>query len=123
MRITIKTITGLLLLTIVLSFAAYSQLPATGITHPISGVPSATASAVIDGKLYLLQGASLSIYDSVSGNWSTGASIPAETSSPGATAIDGKFYIVGGTQPDGSASDLLQIYDPATDSWTSGAMG
>ena len=38
-----------------------------------------------------------------------------------ATAVhDGRFWLAGGLQPDGAATDALSVFDPASDAWTDG---
>jgi N-acetylneuraminic acid mutarotase len=40
---------------------------------------------------------------------------------PNGAIIDGKFYVVGGWDPNGVVVDTLEIYDIASDTWTTGA--
>lgn len=53
------------------------------------------------------------------GSWSTRQPLPVELLDVGGTALDGKLYVVAGKTSAGPQSTMY-IYDPATDSWTSG---
>jgi len=94
-----------------------------------------SASAVIRGKLYITGGnakfndgdiATLEIYDPVTNTWSLGAPMPIASESAVGAAINGRFYVAGGAVraagggPAPATADLY-IYDPASDTWTSGA--
>lgn len=68
----------------------------------------------------------LQVLDTVSGRWEVLAPLPIPVHSGAAAAVGGKFYLIGGrTSPDPAApgeispiSYHVQVYDPATDSWT-----
>lgn len=90
----------------------------------------AAAGGVIDGKLYLVGGATtdattvLQIYDPLTDTWAVGA--PPLIVKPCymvAGAIGGKLYVVGGAIncDSSSTTNVLQIYDPSTDAWSFGA--
>src|SRR5262249_32744385 len=49
--------------------------------------------------------------------WSAKAPMPAGRQQFGAAGADGKVYVVGGT----GSSPTTQIYDPGTDTWSTGA--
>ncbi len=98
--------------------------------------PLAGARAVaINGKIYLAGGAaangasqnSLYIFDIASGSWSTGPSMSAARDMAGALVVNGKLYVLGGRQrlADGTIQSQalanVEIFDPATNSWSSGA--
>ena len=58
------------------------------------------------------------VYDPPSNTWTTRSGIPHLNTGGVAGVIDGKIYVTTGT--DGSAyRNLLDVYDPATDAWTS----
>lgn len=95
-------------------------------------VRGATGSGVIAGKLYVAGGqtsfgsefSALEIYDPLTNTWAVGAPLPAPLSHPASAAIGGKLYLAGGFiyGSGGTYSrNLLQIYDVATASWTTGA--
>jgi DNA-binding transcriptional ArsR family regulator len=93
---------------------------------PIPTPVSAYASAVVDGKIYVIGGLAPNgtsrmrvnlnqIYDPATDTWSLGTPLPNTQSSISAGATIGvmapkRIYVVG----DG----LNQVYDPANDSWT-----
>jgi hypothetical protein len=105
------------------------------------------ASGVIDDKIYVIGGLNFEgvpqnltqTYDTETDTWSTGAQIPSVVFDAAAGATSGEFalkriYVVGGIDyskrvseglpslysPE-ATSDLTQIYDPETDTWTTGA--
>lgn len=101
---------------------------------PSPNMKGASASAVIGTKLYLAGGtrngnfvkfSALEIYDASSNTWSLGPSLPKAIEYPVGAALSGKFYVVGGDFVNSSfndvPSDTLYIYDPATNSWATGA--
>ena len=91
-----------------------------------------SASAVIDGKLYVAGGtaagytnfADLEIYDASTNSWSTGASLANQQTSAGGAALNGKFYVIGGyvgpSAYDNQITAAVQIYDPASNTWSTG---
>jgi N-acetylneuraminic acid mutarotase len=85
------------------------------------------AVAVLGGRLHVMGGVHPGIdpdfpiwdrtevhevFDPATGEWSLGAPMPHARSGHGAVTLDGKIYVAGGQ------GELLQVYDPATDSWT-----
>ena len=60
-------------------------------------------------------------YDISNNRWSTDTNYPLRVSGPGATAKDGIVYMVGGLVG-ASVSNKAYAYDPATDSWSDGAI-
>ncbi len=114
------------------------------IPTPVEGY----ASAVLDGKIYIMGGAAMSqnysnqvvnlvqIFDPKTNQWTTGTPLPTGVYAAGACATTGlfapeKIYVAGGhphyvswvtsaiLSPHGTT--LNQIYDPATDNWSLGA--
>ena len=99
-------------------------------------------SGIINGHIYIAGGRDINNanyntlydYDIAANTWATRASLPEGTNVPSSAVIGGQLWIVGGGNPflgsDASparnsvfgpdTSNSLQIYDPATDSWTSG---
>jgi large repetitive protein len=67
------------------------------------------------------------IYDPETNTWSTGVPLPTRRDNPGAAVIDNKLYVVGGRMrnADGSTPNgtlnTLEIYDPLTGQWSTGA--
>lgn len=95
----------------------------TGNSAPAGRHESATA--VVNGKLYLIGGRSirpLDILDIQGRRWRNGATPPMELNHTQAAVFDSKIYIVGGLtglSPETALSHIL-IYDPAADSWSKG---
>ena len=101
---------------------------------PAGALRGAVASAVINNKLYVTGGRAtfsagnintLEIYDPSTDTWTTGTSIPVAVTWATGIAFGGKFYVIGGlVLPAGgseSGSAAVQIYDPNTNAWTTGA--
>ncbi|MEM1044894.1 MAG: kelch repeat-containing protein [Pseudomonadota bacterium] len=96
---------------------------------------NSAASAVIDGKIYVVGGrqfleqpdgkpasvnvSSLEVFDPGTGLWSVKAPMPRAAGGLGAAVVDGKLYVVGGEQwvPTRAVFADAWIYDPATDEW------
>lgn len=86
-----------------------------------------TGFGVINGKLYIASGNNgltevntLYIYDIASNTWSTGATVPTPVTGPGSAVYQGKLYLFGGGAPFPATITATQIYDPGTNSWSSG---
>jgi len=87
-------------------------------------------SAVVDNKIYVIENARSGsihclnqVYDTETDTWSYGQPIPTRVVGTAAVATTGVFvqkriYVIGGG--DLFSYDLNQIYDPATDTWTTG---
>src|SRR4030095_16695945 len=54
------------------------------------------------------------------GVWSRKADMPTKRFGSSIAEVDGKLFIIGGSQSDDRLAHL-EVYDPATDSWTSRA--
>ena len=93
-------------------------------------------SAVVDNKIYIIGGRSTSnlygltqIYDPETNTWSQGKTIPLAVCYGGAGLTTGvlapkRIYVFGGKsslEPNLAYTDATQIYDPETDTWTTGA--
>jgi N-acetylneuraminic acid mutarotase len=90
------------------------------------------AAGVVDGRLYVAGGMNycgactplntLEVYDPVTDSWTTKAPMPSARSQlDGESAVvNGLFYVVGGsaTATGNPATGTLQVYNPATDTWT-----
>ncbi|MFC1935737.1 thrombospondin type 3 repeat-containing protein, partial [Chloroflexota bacterium] len=81
-----------------------------------------------NGYIYVAGGSGYvtetNVYDSVSDTWFVAAPMPVGVYGPGgAVGGDGRVYVAGGTSTGHfgpGEADWLQIYDPASDSWTQG---
>ncbi len=64
---------------------------------------------------------SVEIYDSVTDNWTEGASKLSATTDVAGVILGDKIYVPGGCTNDGQAIESVEIYDPTADAWTNGA--
>lgn len=113
---------------------------------PLPYASAEGVSAAIAGRLYLVGGRIREhdaarhfnehvdtplglVFDPAQGHWSSIAPAPTARNSAAAAVIDGRLFVVGGRQalkqPDGSLRQVnraeLEVYDPATDRWTTRA--
>jgi RNA polymerase sigma factor (sigma-70 family) len=85
-------------------------------------------SAVVDGKIYVIGGAPVSMgqtavveeYDPATDTWTRRADMPTERQGVVAAAVDGIIYAIGGCRSNRDLS-TVEAYDPATDTWTTKA--
>lgn len=92
----------------------------------VPGMPAPAtfaASGVIGSKLLIVNtdavGSPVYIIDPATGTFTTGASAPTPVREAGSVVYGGKFFLLGGragSTPD-LATDLIQVYDPVSDSW------
>jgi N-acetylneuraminic acid mutarotase len=101
------------------TWATKTPIP-TGVEHH--------TSTVVDNKIYVIGGAvgvTLNqIYDTETDTWSNGAPLPKGVDAAAAAVTTGVFapkriYVIGGKQ-NLDAVNFNQIYDPETDTWTTG---
>jgi N-acetylneuraminic acid mutarotase len=92
-------------------------------------IPSANwgyASAVVDNKIYVIGADHLTqIYDPETDTWASGIPSPTLVLSSVAAATTGvlapkRIYVLGGNYDLNVAMNLTQVYDPETDTWTTG---
>jgi N-acetylneuraminic acid mutarotase len=99
---------------------------------PRASMPTARSgggAGVIDGKIYVAggrppRGSDLAVYDPMADAWTVLPDVPTQRNHLGVGAVNGKLYVAGGRFGGGVGSemtDLLEIYEPATNSWKSGA--
>ena len=110
-----------------LALAIGTHAQAQGVWETKAPMPTATsgpATGVIASKLYVATGSftsALQVYDPASNSWTTRAPIPTHRGAPTGGVIDGKLYVVGGCRFDDcriGVTTILEMYDPATDTWT-----
>ncbi len=115
--------------------SVYAYDPSADSWSTMANAPTATdspAAVDINGKIYMANGwdaggnptAELDIYDTATDTWTTGTPNPVPAAGGSASAVlNGKMYVVGGCNNGNCASPLtaVQVYDPATDSWSSAA--
>ncbi|MGD6853116.1 MAG: Kelch repeat-containing protein [Candidatus Bathyarchaeia archaeon] len=92
------------------------------------------AIAVYDNKIYCISGESgldsqggvysavNEVYDPLTDTWTIKAEIPTPRYGMSANLVDGKIYVLGGghhnVYPGNTCSDLNEVYDPLTDTWS-----
>jgi N-acetylneuraminic acid mutarotase len=52
-----------------------------------------------------------------SGTWTPKASIPTPRCFAGSCELNGKIYVIGGSQTTSSSLNVMEVYDPVTDTW------
>jgi N-acetylneuraminic acid mutarotase len=98
-------------------WARTADLPAPRAAHGM---------AAIEGKLYVVGGVGpgskdLWIYDPATDRWDVArAALPIQREHLTVTVLDGKLYAIGGRWGDRGNLAALEIYDPATGTWTRG---
>lgn len=98
---------------------------------PIPQPRAAHGACVLDGKIYIIGGESgeptgqnevlddVEVYDPANNSWESKAPMPVPLTYISASAVNGKVYVVGGTDKspwDGLAS--VYEYDPQTNTWS-----
>jgi N-acetylneuraminic acid mutarotase len=115
--------------------------PATDSWTTKAEIPTGTVyaqSAVVKNKIYLFGGLSSrgsnQIYDPETDTWTSGASVPSGVAEGAAAATVGvnaplKIYVMGGETTyvsngvtHGNVTDLNQVYDPESNTWSTGAL-
>jgi hypothetical protein len=86
------------------------------------------ASAVLDGKIYVIGGLSAFIYNAETDKWSEGSPPPSSQGGGAAGATTGalapkRVYVFGETAnfKQGENPDFVRVYNPKNDSWAYGA--
>lgn len=89
---------------------------------------SAPAAAVYVGQIVVIGGqdsdgpsADVWIFGATDSNWAAGAPKPTAVTDAQAATIGGRIYVPGGLGIDGRPVDVLEIYNPRTDTWEQGA--
>ncbi|MEP7235674.1 MAG: hypothetical protein ABI778_10290, partial [Ignavibacteriota bacterium] len=109
--------------------AAWTKLTATmpkgkfaGYAAPINGKIYIVGGMVISGTSYVADNTTYE-FDPIAGTFATKKTIPTKLGYSSSASVGGKIYVVGGAASAfvaGSGVDNVQIYDPATDTWTNG---
>jgi N-acetylneuraminic acid mutarotase len=105
---------------------------AAGTWVPRAPMPTARSGGgadVIDGKIYVAggrppRGHDLAVYDPAADAWTELPNIPTQRNHLGVAAINGRLYVAGGRFGGGVGSemtDIMEIYDPSSNSWAAGA--
>jgi N-acetylneuraminic acid mutarotase len=103
--------------------------PATDTWETIAPVPHLgedfAANVVVGDKIYAISTYN-DVYDPATDTWTTKAQIPEAVAHSANAVVDNKIYVISGTRYGNVPSyyvplTLTQIYNPETDSWSSGA--
>jgi len=108
---------------------------------PIPDTRGWFGAAVIAGKIYCAGGkrirteaeknasgeegayeyrASLNVYDPEANRWTVAAPMRAPRAGCCVAALDGKLYVIGGSNPTNGFQNRVEIYDPANNTWLEG---
>lgn len=96
------------------------------LAQPMSQRRSYIAAAEIGGQIYAAGGMVgetgrpldlVARYDPATDTWETLHRLPEPVRAAAGAAVDGVFYVIGGTTEDGNTPDV-NAYDPKTDEWT-----
>jgi len=126
---------------------AWEYDPAADAWKPLPPVPTrrgAANAAVVDGKIYVIGGASThpgsketgvhptrphrsvdtnEVYDLATGTWSKRATMPTARNHAAVGVVNNRIYVIGGRigaafmQNPATSVDIVEEYDPATDQW------
>ena len=114
------------------SFAIVPGGGSWAVKAPMPTARTGVATGVVNGQLYAV-GGSLAYeaprtvneaYDPSTNTWATKAPAPTSRAMAEAGAIAGKLYVVGGCITSDcriGTTNVLEIYDPITNTWTTGA--
>ncbi len=121
----------------VLASQAYD--PVSDSWSPIARMPNwltGVQANEVDGKIYVIGGIQgiyppyfsatsfNRVYDPTNDSWSEMKPIPVAVAYYGSAVLDNRIYIIGGVNSNssflGARLNLVQIFDPLTDSWTQG---
>ena len=107
--------------------------PATDSWSPIAPLPISLAThgmAALDGKLYVVGGndapigggpMTMYVYDPTTDTWDDSLEpMPTGREHLAVVPAEGKLYVLGGRIQQGANLAIVEIYDPATNSWTRG---
>jgi len=96
---------------------------------PMPTARSGGGAGVIDGQIYVAggrppHGSDFAVYDPSADRWAVLPDVPTQRNHLAVAAINGRLYVAGGRFGGGVGSemtDVLEIYDPRTNAWTTGA--
>jgi hypothetical protein len=102
-----------------------AEVPAWSQRAALPTPRSEVASAVLDGRIYVIAGFEASgngsnvveAYDAASDRWQRRANLPEARDHAMAAALGGKLYVFGGSGRGGATASVF-AYDPATDAWS-----
>lgn len=92
------------------------------------------SASVVNGKIYVIGGSTAFLqiaamstveeYDPATDTWTKKSDMPTARQSMSTCTIDSKIYVIGGIPKgnvNGTPTSMVEIYDPETDTWTTGA--
>jgi len=86
------------------------------------------AQALVDGRIYVISGLSergwsteVEAYNAAEDLWERRAAKPVAVANVGAAVINGLVYVPGGLAEGNRLTDVLEVYDPANDRWSTKA--
>jgi len=97
---------------------------------PIPTSRSWHSASVVDGKIYVIGGSQMptyglvplsvnEVYDPETGSWTSKTPLPVPVYGHASVVVNNKIYIISGIT-NNMISNLVQIYDSATDTWSFG---
>jgi N-acetylneuraminic acid mutarotase len=113
--------------------SVYVYDPETDTWMRKADMPTARAylsASVVNGKIYVIGGApsvfspayrTVEEYDPAADTWTRKADMPTARSTHAAGVVDGKIYAIGGmvgSPTPWTGLSVVEVYDPATDTWT-----
>jgi N-acetylneuraminic acid mutarotase len=72
----------------------------------------------VNGKIYFMCGSSNYVYDPTADIWALKSSMPTPRTVFGIVEYQGKIFVIGGTNSDGTNVNVNEVYDPSNDTWT-----
>jgi N-acetylneuraminic acid mutarotase len=106
--------------------------PSTNTWSPRAGLPfptepRGTNGAVVNDKIYVIGGnakgncsSAVQEFSPANNGWSPKSPMPTPRCHLAVVALNGLIYAIGGTHTDGTAIPSVEIFNPATSSWTTG---
>jgi N-acetylneuraminic acid mutarotase len=73
--------------------------------------------SVIGFQIYFVNSQASSTTTTSQTSWSIGAGMPTARTEVAGAVLDGKIYVIGGFEEQGKATDVVEVYDPLTDTW------
>ncbi|MEV4759097.1 S8 family serine peptidase [Micromonospora sp. NPDC049559] len=94
----------------------------------VADLPAAiydNAAAALDGKVYSVGGGTNTgnerkawVYDPEANSWSALPDLPTARAKASAVAVNGKLYVLGGWSASGAPVASVDVYDPASNAWS-----
>ncbi len=91
----------------------HSAVTVDGKIYVIGGVEKRS----VDGELKFTISDKNEIYDPETDTWTEGTPLPTARQATAVTAIDGKIYVIGGSDKDWNYGGIVEVYDIKNNSW------